>query len=385
MKWIALLLLVGLQAAQDTSEEEKKIKDKQAEITAFVKSSKAEKDLRVSLEELRSLADRAYAIDKYDLSEKLLVQADGIARILKNLTQVLSIQATLKRTKEVHRDFDNVQKSFNALVLGTGTPEDSTIVGKFFCFVKGNWSDGLKALSVGKDEALKDLATKDLAGAEAADAQIALAEAWGAHGQKTPGAKERSLFWYKKAWPGLKGVTRERIRAKFKELSQRGTKENKKLPEQWIFWTRQGGQLGEVKEIVLEDGVSPSGGRSMRVSAWAGIITGKRFPMKPGAEYTVSYWVMTDSVPSLEGNAFHLQISGTEAGKSTEIGFDVALDQPWWEKMTKTFTAPDFAANAGFNMRIGFKEGRFWLDDISVVATEDRVDLMENGSFEKMR
>jgi hypothetical protein len=385
MKWIPVLFLLGLQAVQDPGEEEKKIRDKQAEITAFVKTSKAEKDLRIALDELRTLADRAFAIDRYELSEKLLVQADGLARILKSPAQVLSLQTTLKRTKEVHRDYDNVQKSFNALVLGNGTPEDSTIVGKFFCFVKGNWLEGLKALSVGKDEALKDIATKDLAGAETADGQIALADAWGTLGQKTPGAKDRSLYWYKKAWPGLKGVTRERIRLKFKELSQRGTKENKKLPDQWIFWSRQGGQLGEIKEIVLEDGVSPSGGRSLRVSAWAGIITSKRFPLKPGAEYTVSFWVMTDSVPSLEGNAFHLQISGTEAGKNAEIGFDVALDQPWWEKMTKTFTAPDFAANGGFNMRISFKEGRFWLDDITVVATDDRVDLMENGSFEKMR
>ncbi len=35
-------------------------------------------------------------------------------------------------------------------------------------------------------------------------------------------------------------------------------------------------------------------------------------------------------------------------------------------------------------MRTHFNEGRIWLDDIAL-DTEDRVDLMENGSFEKMR
>lgn len=385
MKWTGLLVLMVLQAAQDPREEEKKIRDKQAEVTAFLKSSKAEKDLRISLEELRSLADRAFAIDKYELSEKILIQAEAVARALKDVARASSLQATLKRTKEVHRDYDNVQKAFDASVQGNGTPEEWTAVGKFSCFVKGNWPDGLKALSMGKDEVLKELASKDLAGANTPEDQIALAEAWGVIGQKTAGARERSLYWYKKAWPALKGVTRERIRAKFKELSQRGTKENKKLPEQWIFWSRQGAQLGEVKEVVLEDGVSPSGGRSLRVSPWGGIITGKRFPVKPGGEYTVSFWIMTDSIPSLEGNAFNVNVSGKDPNQNHEVGFDVALDQPWWEKMTKTFTAPDFALSGGFNMRISFKEGRFWLDDISVIATDDRSELMENGSFEKMR
>lgn len=385
MKWAVLLLLLGLQAAQDPSDEEKKIKDKQTEILAFVKTAKQEKDFRLSIEELRSLADRAYAIDKYDLSEKLLAQAEGLARTIRAASLALSLQYALKRTKEVHKDYDNVQKAFTALVLGNGTPEDSTAVGKFFCFVKGNWSDGLKALSVGKDEGLKDAATKDLAGADSPDAQIALAEVWGAIGKKNPGAKERSLHWYKKAWPGLKGVTRERIRNNFKELSQRGTKENKKLPADWIFWSRQGAVLGEVKEITLEEGVSPSGGRSLKMTPGAWIITSKRVPMRPNVEYTVSFWIMTDSVPTLEGNAFAMGIGGADPAKTSEIGFDVALDQPWWEKMTKTFTAPDFATSAGFNMRISFKEGKIWLDDITITPADDRTDVMENGSFEKMR
>ena len=53
--------------------------------------------------------------------------------------------------------------------------------------------------------------------------------------------------------------------------------------------------------------------------------------------------------------------------------------------MQKTIKAPAFATGGSINLRLGFKEGKCWLDDISVYSLEDRIDLMENGSFEKLR
>lgn len=384
MKGMLVALLLAMLCAQDVGEEEKKIKEKQAEVTAFLKTAKTEKDLRIALDELRLLADRAYAVDKFELSEKLLVQAESVARAMRSVPLITAIQAQLKKNREIRREFDSVVKAYTAMMEGKATPEEFLQAGKFLCFVQGNWDPGLKALSEGKDETLKALAIKDLAGAESADAQIALGDAWNALASKQPAARGRALHWYKKAWPTLKGVTRERIRNKFKEISLRPGKENKKLPETWIFWSREGAQLGEVKEIVMDEGTSPSGSRSVRISAWSGIVSGKGTPVKPGVEYVISLWVMTDSVPSLEQNHCNLRFVGPD-NKSQEHTFDFALDQPWWQKMEKTVKAPDFATSANFNLKFGFKEGRVWLDDFAFFSMEERADLSENGGFEKMR
>jgi hypothetical protein len=273
MKGMLTVLLLAMVCAQDPAEEEKKIKDKQAEVAAFLKTAKTEKDLRIAIDELRLLAERANAIDKYELSDKLLVQAETAARALKNVPLITSLQAQLKKNRDVRKEFDSVVKAYTAMLEGKATPEEYLQAGKFLCFVQGNWEPGLKALSQGKDETLKALAVKDLAGAEAAEDQIALGDAWSAITSKQPGARDRVIHWYKKAWPTLKGITRERIRKKFQEISLRPGKENKKLAETWIFWSRQGAQLGEVKEIVLDEGSSPSGSKSLLIAPWAGIIT----------------------------------------------------------------------------------------------------------------
>lgn len=384
MKATGIVLLLAMICAQDPAEEEKKIKEKQLEVTAFLKTSKTEKDLRIAFDELRLLAERAYALDKYELSEKLFVQAEAVARSLKSVPLVTSIQSQLKKNREMRKEFDSVVKAYTAMTEGKATPDEFLQVGKFLCFVQGNWEPGLKALSQGKDEALKALAVRDQAGAETAEDQIALGDAWGALTAKQPGARERTLHWYRKAWPTLKGITRERIRKKFLEIALHPGKENKKLAETWIFWSRQGAQLGEVKEIVLDEGSSPSGSKSLRISPWAGIITSKGMTIKPGVEYKVSLWVMTDSIPSLEQNHCSFQFHGPN-NQNQEISFEFPLDAPWWQKLEKTLKAPDFATNANFAMKLGFKDGRLWLDDFACFSLEERVDLVENGGFEKMR
>src|SRR4030095_11389585 len=224
---------------------------------------------------LRLLAERAYALDKYELSEKLFVQAEAVARSLKRVPLVTSIKYKLKKNREMRKEFDSVLKAYTAMTEGKATPDEFLQVGRFLCFVQGNWEPGLKALSQGKDETLKALAVRDLAGAEAVDDQIGLGDAWGALASKQPGARERAVHWYKKAWATLKGITRERIRKKFMEISLRPRTEDKKLWESGIFGSREGAQVGEIKEIVLDEGSPPSGSKALRIPPWAGIITSK--------------------------------------------------------------------------------------------------------------
>ena len=81
-------------------------------------------------------------------------------------------------------------------------PDANLIVGKYQCFTKGDWDKGMPMLAKGSDEKWKALAEKDIAGADSANEQVKLGDAW------WDVSKERAVYWYRLALPGLVGWRR---------------------------------------------------------------------------------------------------------------------------------------------------------------------------------
>ena len=67
-------------------------------------------------------------------------------------------------------------------------PEANLIVGRYKCFVKGDWDTGLLMLALGTDPALATLAVKELEGAKSPDEQVKLGDSWWALADKQDGA-----------------------------------------------------------------------------------------------------------------------------------------------------------------------------------------------------
>ena len=86
-------------------------------------------------------------------------------------------------------------------------------VGKYYCFIKGNYDKGLPLLAKCTNAELKDLAVRDLAGPKEPRKQMDLADDWYQTGRKRKGLAQRQTFrrafyWYQASLAKLEGLTR---------------------------------------------------------------------------------------------------------------------------------------------------------------------------------
>lgn len=105
------------------------------------------------------------------------------------------------------------------------TPDDmdaNETWGRFACFTKRDWAEGLPYLAKGRDAALKEAAALDAIQPAANVDQVALAEKWW-EVAKTLKAREqdsaqlRAREWYERALPGAGGLNKEKAQTRIKE------------------------------------------------------------------------------------------------------------------------------------------------------------------------
>jgi len=105
-------------------------------------------------------------------------------------------------------------------------PDANLNRGKYLCFVRGRWPEGLALLARGSDTTLAGIAAQDLANPTAADAQLALAEAWedwskGQTQEPLVGALRRALHWYARAVPQLENGPQKQASRKLAKVDDR--------------------------------------------------------------------------------------------------------------------------------------------------------------------
>ena len=108
------------------------------------------------------------------------------------------------------------QKAQQALRKTPADAEANTILGRWLCFCKGDWSNGLPLLSKGSDDRLKTLAQTELKVPLQAEKQVELADAWWDLGEKgTASARDalrlHAADLYKTALPGIKSPLRQAV------------------------------------------------------------------------------------------------------------------------------------------------------------------------------
>ncbi len=115
-----------------------------------------------------------------------------------------------------------------AIIKLLDAPDDAVanaLVGRYFCFERGTWGVGLPLLAHGDDADLKAVAELDLKKPAAAGPQVELGDRWYALAKKARQPVQdrmlaRAAGWYRRAEPGLTGVTRERISQRADEIYQ---------------------------------------------------------------------------------------------------------------------------------------------------------------------
>ncbi|MBA3936160.1 MAG: hypothetical protein H0X38_01775 [Planctomycetes bacterium] len=136
------------------------------------------------------------------------------------------VDATAKKKEVFAKARGNA--TVQAILKLLDTPDDAAanaLVGRYFCFERGTWAVGLPLLAHGDDADLKAVAELDLRKPVAAAPQVEVGDRWYALAKKArQPAQDRMLAraagWYRRAEPGLTGITRERIAQRSDEIYQ---------------------------------------------------------------------------------------------------------------------------------------------------------------------
>lgn len=169
------------------------------------------------------LIDAAVAADRYDLAERAAELANSAAQKSRESDLPKQTQKRAADVREIKAAFGEYTKSLARLKPDPADSEASLEVGRFLCFMKGNWDQGLPILAAGSDPALKSLAAREISGAADVQSQIALGDGWWDSSEKAVGvAKTQTRLhaakWYQIASPGLSGLSKAKVEGRLRQV-----------------------------------------------------------------------------------------------------------------------------------------------------------------------
>jgi hypothetical protein len=170
-----------------------------------------------------NLVDEAVRDDDYAAALALLGVAETTAQRTRATPLARKVSARTREVTEMKSEHARVKLMAAGLEkIKAGGPdpgaeaEYALALGKFLCFMKGDWARGLPLLAKGSDASLKALAADDLAAGNEAGALVQLADRWWDRAGTASGLAKREMqrrasHWYHQALPSLTGLTRTKV------------------------------------------------------------------------------------------------------------------------------------------------------------------------------
>jgi hypothetical protein len=269
------------------------------------------------------LADIALAADQLKTANRLCEIAIENAKQSKDLKLAKQLLDKSNRFSDFDKQYQQFAQARATLEKNPQSPDANLIVGRYSCFVKGDWNTGLGHLALSSDEDLKRLANADLNSPSKPEDQTALGDLWWKLSETQPyevsgKIQERARYWYQKALPHVDGFTKSKIEHRLKiDADSNGTgSEGAPVakPESILKSVRvnENRIAGSWK---LEKGDLLSGTEGGDHSLF-------QIPRKPGDEYKLSAIVTVEKgnnalaffLPS-QGSDFIVQFDGWDKGK----------------------------------------------------------------------
>lgn len=173
-------------------------------------------------ETLLACTEGAMEAEDWASAGTLVRAATVAARKATNLPLTSACTSTAKVIEAAQTEAAKVKKHLETLTTKPDDPEANLAVGRYLCFFKRDWANGLKNLAKGSDEKLKAVAENDLEAKSEAD-QVAAGDAWfdsvsTAEGSAKLGSQLRAHTLYSEALPKLKGLTKSKVEKRVAEL-----------------------------------------------------------------------------------------------------------------------------------------------------------------------
>jgi hypothetical protein len=342
---------------------------KLAVITKMAATTRDPEAARTLAKSCIALVADAVRVDGYDAAASLAAKAEGLARVAQDLNLAARIGDLKKEVASLKDEYTRVKPMLEK--PGTG---DEEAVGRYLCFVKGDWDSGIPHLVAGAKGPLKALVEKDVLNPMDADKQFDVAEGWSDLAQKEKSAWRKSRIqvrvrhWLEKAQPNATGVLKLKIEKKLGEMEEPepGTLNLLKLVDLKLDvvsgdWTLDGGVLQ----------CSPSEFARMQI------------PYTPPDEYDLTVTVErrqggdATAVGLVHGNAnFAFWIDGHPAD-GWKTGFSM-LDGKWVNQNPASLTGALTTNNKPFTLLLAVRRGGI------TVSLDGKVILTWQGNYSRM-
>lgn len=164
--------------------------------------------------------------------------------------------AVQKRNRELNaakEAADKVAKQREQLKTNPDDAAANLAVGRYTCFVRGDWAAGLPMLAKGSDAALKALAEQELASPAAGEATLKLADGWWDVAAKEPAARTavvaHAAEFYRASVESVTGLRKTQIEKRIAEAAKVGA------PAAMRTAAKGGRTIDLLKMIDLREGV----------------------------------------------------------------------------------------------------------------------------------
>ncbi|MEI8375788.1 MAG: LamG domain-containing protein [Planctomycetota bacterium] len=189
---------------------------KLAVLTKLVTGAEKPAQHKAIAEQSLKLVNVAISQDNFKVADELGKLALAEARKAVEKELIAHVQGRIAEIAELFKAYDDMKAARVTLEKTPDNPESNMVMGKYLCFVKGDWDKGLLMLALGKDETLKALAKRELAGAASSAEQTKLGNDWWDFAEKQEGMAKKQIqaragHWYQEALPGLAGLTKDKV------------------------------------------------------------------------------------------------------------------------------------------------------------------------------
>ena len=172
--------------------------------------------------------------ENYDVALKFAREVERLARTArtartaKDTSLMADARARAKEIPDLKREADQAAQVDLSAAIDLGAGKSNLTVGRYLCFVKGEWEKGLEYLLYAGNPLLEKIAEQELKKPTGAEGQVSLAEDWLALSEKERNAlhkkryQERAFTWFEAAREVSKGLARVRIDQRLRELMRKG-------------------------------------------------------------------------------------------------------------------------------------------------------------------
>lgn len=155
-------------------------------------------------------------------------------------------------------EWEKYTKANETLETTLDDPGANHTVGRYLCFIKGQWSKGLAHIAKGPESEIRKVAEMELARPRTAEQQLQVADGWKAHADQADELTKSALNkhaakWYLAAEPRLEGLTKKRVGEYLKTegLKEFGPKLFWITNSPKIDFTLKSATLGETRAITI--------------------------------------------------------------------------------------------------------------------------------------